>query len=64
LINGYILYLVFSEKGRRVFSPEYQEIIRQTPHVKYQTSIIVKIFVGLLLGVLLFILAGAVMSLI
>jgi hypothetical protein len=64
LINGHILYLVFSEKGRRVFSPEYQEIIRQTPHVKYQTSIIVKIFVGLLLGVLLFILAGVVMSLV
>lgn len=51
LINGYILYLVFGEKGSRVLSPEYQEIIRQTPHIKYQTSIIVKIFAGILLFV-------------
>lgn len=52
IINGYILYLIFSEKGNRVFSPEYQEIIRQTPHIKYRTSIIVKIFLGLLLAVI------------
>ena len=52
LINGYILYLMFSEKGSRVFAPEYQEIIRQTPHIKHQTSIIVKIFLVLLLVLL------------
>ena len=49
LINGYILYLLFSAKGTMVFSDEYQTIIAQTPHVKYKTSIIVWVFFGLLL---------------
>lgn len=52
IINGYILYLMFSEKGSRVLSPEYQEIIRETPHIKYQTSIIVKILLVLLLCII------------
>jgi hypothetical protein len=56
IVNGYILYLVFSTKGRTVFSPEYQIVIQQTPHIKYKTSIVVWIFVGLLL--LLLALAG------
>jgi len=47
LINGYILYLVFCEKGRVVFSPQYREIIRQTPHIKYQSSVVVTIFLVL-----------------
>jgi hypothetical protein len=51
LINGYILYLIFSAKGSMVFSDDYREIIAQTPHIKYRTSIIVKFF--LLLVVLL-----------
>lgn len=34
LINGYILYLLFSKKGKVVFSPEYKEIIRQTPFIR------------------------------
>jgi hypothetical protein len=49
LINGYILYLLFSEKGKMVFSPAYQEVIRQTPQIKYKTSIVVWIFLGLIL---------------
>ena len=49
LINGYILYLVFSRKGRMVFSEEYRAIIEQTPHIKYRTSIVVWILLGLLL---------------
>jgi len=48
LINGYILYLVLSQKGRTVFSEDYQRVIEQTPHIKYKTSIIVWIFLGLL----------------
>jgi hypothetical protein len=52
IINGYILYLMFSEKGTRVLSPDYQEIIRETPHIKYQTSIIVKILLVLLLCII------------
>jgi hypothetical protein len=47
LINGYILYLFLSKKGRTIFSPEYLDVIAATPHVKYRTSIIVWIFLGL-----------------
>ena len=49
VINGYILYLVLSKKGKTVFSEDYQRIMEQTPHIKYKTSIVVWIFLGLLL---------------
>ena len=49
LINAYILYLLFSKKGTLVFSDGYKRVIEQTPQIKYKTSIIVWIFVGLLL---------------
>ncbi len=54
IINGFILYLLFSKKGKVVFSPEYQEVIAQTPHIKYRTSIIVWIALGILLLLVLF----------
>jgi len=57
LINGYILYLLFSAKGKMVFSEEYQGIIDATPHVKYKTSIIV----WLILALLVLSIAAAVM---
>ena len=47
LINGYILYLFLSKKGRTIFAPEYQEVIAATPHVKYRTSIVVWILLAL-----------------
>ena len=53
LINGYVLYLLLSKKGTMVFSDQYKEVIRQTPHIKYRTSIIVWIFVGILVVMLL-----------
>ena len=52
LITGYILYLVASAKGAMVFSGEYKDVIRKTPGIKYKTSIIVKIFLGLLIFVI------------
>lgn len=48
LINAYILYLVFSQKGKTVFSEEYQRVIEETPHIKYRTSIVVWILLGLI----------------
>jgi len=48
IINAYVLYLIFSQKGKMVFSDEYQAVIRQTPHIKYRTSIVVWILFGLL----------------
>ena len=56
-ISIYILHLIFSSKGQMVFSPEYKEIIRQTPHIKYKTSKIVWVLLGIV-GLLL--LAGLV----
>jgi hypothetical protein len=52
LINGYILYLLNSEKGKLVFSPEYVFIIEQTPEVRYKTPLYIWIALGLV--VLLF----------
>jgi len=49
LINGYILYLMLSEKGRRIFEPDYADIVAATPHIKYRTSILVWIVLGVLL---------------
>lgn len=37
LIHGYIIYLLVGEKGNRVFSPEYAEVIRATPHIQYKS---------------------------
>jgi hypothetical protein len=54
LINAYILYLFLSKKGRTIFAPEYQDVIAATPHVKYRTSILVWIFLGLLIALFAF----------
>jgi len=47
VVNSYFLYLLYSPKGRMIFSEEYAQIIRDTPQVKYKTSPIVKIFFAL-----------------
>jgi hypothetical protein len=47
LINTYILNLLFSKKGGMVFSAPYKDIIAATPHVKYKTSIVVWIVLGI-----------------
>lgn len=52
LINGYILYLLLSAKGKMVFSDEYREIIQQTPEIKYRTSKVLWFFLILLLGLI------------
>jgi hypothetical protein len=58
LINAYILYLLFCAKGKMVFSPEYKDIIRQTPHIKYRTSWIVWVLLFILLAFLAFAMIG------
>jgi len=52
LVNAYILYLIFSKKGKMVFSDEYRAVIEQTPHIKYRTSILLWILLGLVLLIL------------
>ncbi len=51
LINGYILYLIHSQKGKRVMTPEYQAIVAQTPHIKYRTSLWLIVLVLLIVAV-------------
>lgn len=56
IISGYILYLMWNKKGRTIFTPGYQDVIAATPHIKYKTSIVVWI----ILGVVLLLVAAAV----
>jgi hypothetical protein len=51
LIHGSILRLAFGKKGRMVFSEFYKEIIAATPHVKYKTSKLVWILLGILVAI-------------
>lgn len=57
LISIYFLYLLLTEKSSTVFSPEYQQIIAQTPHVKYKTPMVAWLALGIL-GLLLVLGAG------
>lgn len=49
IINGYVLYLLLSQKGRTIFTDAYRRVVAETPHVKYRTPIWVWILVGLVL---------------
>lgn len=49
IINGYILYLLLSAKGKRIFAPDYAGIVAATPHIKYRTSLLVWILLGFML---------------
>jgi hypothetical protein len=57
LISVYVIYLLLSQKAAVVFSPEYKAIISRTPHVRYKTSIVVWILLGIFI---LFILLGII----
>jgi hypothetical protein len=62
LIPGYILYLLISSKGSVVFSPEYRAVINQTPHIKYKTSLLVKVLLGLFVALIVLAIVGALIS--
>jgi predicted nucleic acid-binding Zn ribbon protein len=49
IINAYIMYLVLCAKGKMVFSEEYRDVIAQTPHIKYRSSFLVWILVGIII---------------
>lgn len=51
-IAGYVVYLLASAKTGEICTPEYREVIRLTPHIKYRTSIIVFILL-LIVGLIL-----------
>ena len=59
-ILGYILYLLLSAKATTIFSAEYKTIIAQTPHIKYRTSLVVKIVLVLFVAVIVLAVVGGV----
>lgn len=59
LINGYILWLVFSKKGQVVLSEDYKAIVAATPHVRYRTSIVVWVLFAVVVATLVAALIGA-----
>ncbi len=48
ILSIYFLYLLFCAKGRFVLSPAYQEIVDQTPGMKYKTPLWNWIVLGLI----------------
>ncbi|MDI1315312.1 hypothetical protein [Prosthecobacter sp.] len=58
LINIYILIKVSGQQGKFIMTPEYQQIIAATPHVKRKTSIVVWVILIVLLLVLIGIIAA------
>lgn len=52
LLSGFFLYTLLNSKGNMVFTPQYARIVEQTPHIKYKTSVLVWVLLGLaLLGI-------------
>ncbi|MET0497735.1 MAG: hypothetical protein ABW106_05615 [Steroidobacteraceae bacterium] len=49
LVNGYILYLLLSKQGKRIFEADYPDIVAATPDVKYRTSVVVWVAVAILI---------------
>jgi len=61
-ILGYVFYLLVTPQAGVVFSPEYRAVIAKTPEIRARTGRLVKIAVGLLIGVILFFTIMAVAS--
>ena len=40
LLCGYMLYLLLSAKGKFIFSPQYQQVLKATPHIVYKNRIV------------------------
>jgi hypothetical protein len=59
LINAYILWLLLSRKGRMVLSADYAVIVDATPHIRYRTSVVVWVVLGLLVLLIVLAFAGA-----
>lgn len=62
VIHIYILAKMMSRQAQFVLTPEYQQIIAATPHVKRKTSIVMKVLLILLLILLIGIIAATYLS--
>jgi hypothetical protein len=58
LISAYFLYLLISPKGGMVLSPEYQQVIAETPHIRHRTSRVLVALLILLIFVIFFLVVG------
>jgi hypothetical protein len=54
-----MLCLLVSSKASTIFSPEYKAIIAQTPHIKYRTSLMLKIVLALFVAIIVLAIAAA-----
>jgi hypothetical protein len=61
ILQAYILNLLLSAKGKMIFSPEYQEVIYQTPHIRQGVGCLMR---WLLYGIVILIGLGAISTLI
>ncbi len=52
IINAYILSLIYSEKGRFVFSGPYQDVVAATPQIVWKMALWMKIVIGVMIGAL------------
>lgn len=52
LVTAYILYLLLGSSGAVVFSADYREVVRLTPHIRYKTSLFLKIFAVILIALI------------
>ena len=62
LFQAYILHILLSKKASVVFSPEYREIVAKTPHLRYKTSLLVKIVLAIFIGLITLGIMSAVVS--
>ena len=53
IISAYVLYLMCSAKSKMVFSPEYKQVIAETPHIRYRSNILMTVLVVVLLVILI-----------
>jgi hypothetical protein len=61
-ILGYILYLLLSSKATMIFSAEYKGIIEQTPHIRNQTGLAVKLCLAVLVAVIAVAMIGGILA--
>lgn len=63
IIYGFLLYLLWGEKGKMVFSDKYKRAIHATPHIKAKTSLLIKILIGVLLLIMIPVVIGSFITL-
>lgn len=60
--HAYLLWLVFSAKGKVILGPSYREVVQATPHVRYRSSPMQLVAVGLVLLLVVFVVIMLVLN--